>query len=52
MLIIPAIDIKDGRCVRLSQGDYSKVTTYDDDPGQVALRWQAEDREPIASAAE
>lgn len=40
MIILPAIDIKDGRCVRLYQGDYSKVTTYDDDPIQVALRWQ------------
>jgi len=40
MIILPAIDIKDGRCVRLYQGDYAKVTTYDDDPVQVALRWQ------------
>jgi phosphoribosylformimino-5-aminoimidazole carboxamide ribotide isomerase len=40
MIILPAIDIKDGRCVRLYQGDYSQVTTYDSDPVQVALRWQ------------
>ena len=40
MIILPAIDIKDGRCVRLYQGDYAKVTTYDTDPVQVALRWQ------------
>ena len=40
MIILPAIDIKDGRCVRLFQGDYAQVTTYDDDPVQVALRWQ------------
>lgn len=40
MLILPAIDIKDGRCVRLYQGDYAQVTTYDADPVQVALRWQ------------
>jgi phosphoribosylformimino-5-aminoimidazole carboxamide ribotide isomerase len=40
MIILPAIDIKDGRCVRLYQGDYSRVTTYDSDPVQVALRWQ------------
>ena len=40
MIILPAIDIKDGRCVRLYQGDYDQVTTYDDDPVRVALRWQ------------
>jgi phosphoribosylformimino-5-aminoimidazole carboxamide ribotide isomerase len=41
MIILPAIDIKDGRCVRLYQGDYTQVTTYDSDPVQVAMRWQA-----------
>ncbi|GAC1360082.1 MAG: 1-(5-phosphoribosyl)-5-[(5-phosphoribosylamino) methylideneamino]imidazole-4-carboxamide isomerase [Ktedonobacteraceae bacterium] len=41
MIILPAIDIKDGRCVRLYQGDYAQVTTYDSDPVQVARRWQA-----------
>ncbi|QBD83513.1 1-(5-phosphoribosyl)-5-[(5-phosphoribosylamino)methylideneamino]imidazole-4-carboxamide isomerase [Ktedonosporobacter rubrisoli] len=40
MIILPAIDIKDGLCVRLYQGDYAKVTTYGTDPVQVALRWQ------------
>jgi len=40
MIILPAIDIKDGHCVRLYQGDYAQVTTYDTDPVQVALRWQ------------
>ncbi|GAC1478479.1 MAG: 1-(5-phosphoribosyl)-5-[(5-phosphoribosylamino) methylideneamino]imidazole-4-carboxamide isomerase [Ktedonobacteraceae bacterium] len=40
MIILPAIDIKDGRCVRLYQGDYAAITTYDADPVQVALRWQ------------
>ncbi len=40
MIILPAIDIKDGHCVRLYQGDYGQVTTYDTDPVQVALRWQ------------
>ncbi|HZR44055.1 MAG TPA: 1-(5-phosphoribosyl)-5-[(5-phosphoribosylamino)methylideneamino]imidazole-4-carboxamide isomerase [Ktedonobacteraceae bacterium] len=40
MIILPAIDIKDGHCVRLYQGDYDKVTTYSNDPVQVALRWQ------------
>ncbi len=41
MIILPAIDIKDGQCVRLYQGDYAQVTTYDADPVQVAHRWQA-----------
>lgn len=40
MIILPAIDIKDGRCVRLFQGDYAQATTYSNDPVQVALRWQ------------
>lgn len=41
MIIFPAIDIKDGQCVRLYQGDYSQVTTYATDPVEVAQRWQA-----------
>jgi phosphoribosylformimino-5-aminoimidazole carboxamide ribotide isomerase len=40
MIILPAIDIKDGRCVRLFQGDYEQVTMYDTDPVQVSQRWQ------------
>ena len=40
MFILPAIDIKDGKCVRLYQGDYAQMTTYDTDPVQVAVRWQ------------
>lgn len=39
MEIIPAIDIKDGRCVRLYQGDFQQVTVYDADPVAVAQRW-------------
>ena len=42
MEIIPAIDIKSGRCVRLFQGDFRKETIYSDDPLAVALRWQSE----------
>src|SRR5579859_4241553 len=41
MIILPAIDIKDGQCVRLYQGDYAKVSTYDADPVKVAQRWQS-----------
>lgn len=41
MEIIPAIDIKDGRCVRLYQGDYSKETVFSEDPASVAREWQS-----------
>jgi phosphoribosylformimino-5-aminoimidazole carboxamide ribotide isomerase len=40
MIILPAIDIKDGQAVRLYQGDYGQVTTYDKDPVQVAQRFE------------
>ncbi|MBI1870921.1 MAG: 1-(5-phosphoribosyl)-5-[(5-phosphoribosylamino)methylideneamino]imidazole-4-carboxamide isomerase [Chlamydiae bacterium] len=40
MLVIPAIDVKGGKCVRLTQGDYAQETIYAEDPTQVALRWQ------------
>jgi len=39
MYIIPSIDIKDGKCVRLYQGDFERLTVYDDDPAAVARRW-------------
>jgi len=39
MLIIPAIDIRGGKCVRLFQGDYRKETVYGDDPVEMAQRW-------------
>ena len=40
MLVIPAIDLKDGRCVRLEQGLMDKDTVYSDDPGAQARSWQ------------
>ena len=40
LVIIPAIDIRGGRCVRLLQGDYAKETRYSDDPVAVAMRWK------------
>ena len=40
MRIYPAIDIIDGACVRLVQGDYSQKTKFAEDPCEVALRWQ------------
>jgi phosphoribosylformimino-5-aminoimidazole carboxamide ribotide isomerase len=42
MEIIPAIDLRNGKCVRLYQGDYEKETIFSDGPVSVALRWQSE----------
>jgi phosphoribosylformimino-5-aminoimidazole carboxamide ribotide isomerase len=42
MLIIPAIDIKDGHCVRLRQGDMNDSTVFSEDPVGVAKHWQSE----------
>ena len=39
MLLIPAIDLKDGHCVRLEQGDMSVATSFGDDPAAMARRW-------------
>ncbi len=39
MLLIPAIDLKDGHCVRLQQGDMKLSTTFGEDPAQMARRW-------------
>ena len=39
MLLIPAIDLKDGKCVRLQQGDMNASTTFGDDPAAMARRW-------------
>jgi phosphoribosylformimino-5-aminoimidazole carboxamide ribotide isomerase len=39
MLLIPAIDLKDGRCVRLKQGDMNQSTTFGEDPAAMARRW-------------
>lgn len=41
MEIIPAIDIIDGKCVRLTQGDFARRKVYCDDPLEMALRFQA-----------
>jgi len=40
MIIIPAIDLKDGRCVRLIQGDYDKEIVYSDNPVEMAKKWK------------
>ena len=39
MLILPAIDLRGGRCVRLRQGDYGQETVFGDDPAALARRW-------------
>jgi phosphoribosylformimino-5-aminoimidazole carboxamide ribotide isomerase len=39
VILYPAIDIRDGRAVRLAQGDYERETAYDDDPVVAARRW-------------
>ncbi|MGG4775657.1 1-(5-phosphoribosyl)-5-[(5-phosphoribosylamino)methylideneamino]imidazole-4-carboxamide isomerase [Alcaligenaceae bacterium 429] len=39
MLLIPAIDLQDGRCVRLRQGDLDDATVFSDDPGAMAAQW-------------
>lgn len=40
MEILPAIDLRGGRCVRLRQGDYAQETIFSDEPAEMALRWQ------------
>ncbi len=47
MIIIPAIDLKDGKCVRLLQGRAEDVTVYSDDPVATAERWAASGAELI-----
>ena len=42
MIVIPAIDLKDGKCVRLEQGLMERDTVYSDDPAATARRWQEE----------
>jgi phosphoribosylformimino-5-aminoimidazole carboxamide ribotide isomerase len=39
MQILPAIDLRDGKCVRLRQGDYAQETIFSDDPLEMARRW-------------
>ncbi|WP_068612914.1 1-(5-phosphoribosyl)-5-[(5-phosphoribosylamino)methylideneamino]imidazole-4-carboxamide isomerase [Paenibacillus tuaregi] len=46
-IIYPAIDIRDGKCVRLVQGDYARETIYNDNPVEVAKSWEAQGGEYI-----
>jgi len=47
LIIIPAIDIKNGQCVRLAQGDFKRVTVYADNPVDMALAWAQKGAELI-----
>jgi phosphoribosylformimino-5-aminoimidazole carboxamide ribotide isomerase len=47
LIIIPAIDIKDGKCVRLAQGDFDRVTTYANNPVDMAITWMEQGAELI-----
>ncbi|WP_040433269.1 HisA/HisF-related TIM barrel protein, partial [Chlorobium ferrooxidans] len=40
MLIIPAIDIKEGKCVRLTRGDFNQKKIYLDNPRDMAIIWR------------
>ena len=39
MLIIPAIDLKEGKCVRLKQGQMEKSTVFSENPAEMARKW-------------
>lgn len=47
MILFPAIDIRNGKCVRLIQGDYDKEIIYGDSPTEMALEWQRQGAEFI-----
>jgi phosphoribosylformimino-5-aminoimidazole carboxamide ribotide isomerase len=41
MILFPAIDIRNGRCVRLTKGDFTKETVFADDPSKMAKKWNS-----------
>jgi phosphoribosylformimino-5-aminoimidazole carboxamide ribotide isomerase len=47
MIVIPAIDLREGRCVRLSQGDFRRVETYGEDPVSMASLWKEKGAERL-----
>ena len=47
MILFPAIDIRDGKCVRLIQGDYAQEIIYNDSPTNMAQEWQNQGAEYI-----
>lgn len=40
MIIYPAVDVREGKCVRLTQGEFNKETIYADNPVEMALKWE------------
>ena len=42
MIIFPAIDLKDGKCVRLKQGDFNQLDVFGEDPKATAAKWQSQ----------
>ena len=47
MMIIPALDLKEGRCVRLSQGRMDQESVYSEDPLQMARHWESKGAERL-----
>jgi phosphoribosylformimino-5-aminoimidazole carboxamide ribotide isomerase len=47
MMVIPAVDLKDGRCVRLSQGRMDQESVYSEDPIQMAKHWESKGAERL-----
>jgi phosphoribosylformimino-5-aminoimidazole carboxamide ribotide isomerase len=47
VIVIPAVDLKDGKCVRLSQGRMDQETVYSEDPVQLALHWESKGAERL-----
>lgn len=47
MIVIPAVDLKDGRCVRLSQGRMDQESVYSEDPVQMAKHWELKGAERL-----
>lgn len=47
MIVIPAVDLKDGRCVRLSQGRMDQESIYSEDPVQMAQHWESKGAERL-----
>jgi phosphoribosylformimino-5-aminoimidazole carboxamide ribotide isomerase len=47
VIVIPAIDLKDGKCVRLAQGDFQRITVYSEDPVEIAERWRTQGAQRI-----
>src|SRR5512136_882623 len=47
MIIIPALDLKEGRCVRLVQGRMDQESVYSEDPVQMALDWESKGAERL-----